>query len=54
MEKSGHILQQKYILPLFLNRHFQIVTRGFTSIAVVDADSELILNVDSGSSPLTE
>jgi hypothetical protein len=55
MEKSGHILQQKYILSLFLNRHFQIVrTRGLTSITVVNADSGLIFNVDSGPSPLTE
>ncbi len=54
MKKSGHILQQKYILSLFLNRHFQIVARGFSSIAVVDADGGLILNVDSGPSPLTE
>jgi hypothetical protein len=34
MKKSGHILQQNYILLLFLNRHFQIVARGFYSIAV--------------------
>ncbi len=54
MEKSEHILQQKYILLLFLNRHFQIFARGFYSIAVVDADSGLIFNVDSGPSPLTE